>query len=120
MSEKIRVTVWNEFRHERQSEVVKAVYPGGIHTVLADYLESQGLAVKIATLDEPNNGLMPARLDETDVLLWWGHKAHGEVEERIVDSIQQRVLAGMGLIVLHSAHFSKIFKRLMGTSCDLK
>jgi trehalose utilization protein len=114
------VTVWNEFRHERQSDGVAAVYPNGIHHVLASYLESQGLPVKTAILDEPDHGLTGATLDETDVLLWWGHKAHGEVEERIVDTIQQRVLEGMGLIVLHSAHFSKIFKRLMGTSCNLK
>ncbi len=116
----IRVTVWNEFRHERMHEAVRRLYPDGIHKVIAAFLQKAGFDVRTATLDEPEHGLTEVRLAGTDVLIWWGHMAHGEVEDVVVDRVQQRVLAGMGLIVLHSAHFSKIFKRLMGTTCNLK
>jgi trehalose utilization protein len=117
----IRVTVWNEFRHERNSPEVAQIYPAGIHATIAAALrEKEQIEVRTATLDEPEHGLTREVLQQTDVLIWWGHMAHGEVADEIVERVQQRVLAGMGLIVLHSGHFSKIFKRLMGTSCDLK
>jgi trehalose utilization protein len=117
----IRVTVWNEFRHELQDKEVADVYPKGIHTAIAEGLrEHSDLSVRTATLDEPEHGLTNDVLNNTDVLIWWGHKAHKEVSDEIVDRVQQRVLNGMGLVVLHSGHFSKIFKRLMGTTCDLK
>ena len=116
-----RVTVWNEYRHERESDVVADVYPDGIHAVIADALAEGGHEVHTATLDEgPDHGLTEAVLDDTDVLAWWGHAAHDEVRDAVVDRVHERVLDGMGLIVLHSAHYSKIFKRLMGTSCSLK
>jgi trehalose utilization protein len=121
MSQPIRVTVWNEYRHEREDERFARVYPDGIHGAIAAGLRDHpDLAVGTATLDEPEHGLSQAALDATDVLLWWGHKAHDEVDDAVVSRVQARVLDGMGLIVLHSGHFSKIFKRLMGTSCDLK
>ena len=120
MSSPIHVTVWNEYRHEKKDPRVAAVYPDGIHQALAGYLRSQGFDAATATLDEPEHGLTEAVLAKTDVLIWWGHMAHGEVSDAVVDRVQQRVLQGMGLVVLHSGHFSKIFKRLMGTSCDLK
>lgn len=116
----LRVTVWNEGRHEKRSALVGKIYPDGIHGALAEALREAGMQVRTATLDEPEHGLTDAVLESTDVLLWWGHLAHGEVEDRIVDKVQQRVLEGMGLIVLHSGHFAKIFKRLMGTTCNLK
>ncbi len=116
----IRVTVWNENRHEQRSEKVREVYPEGIHGAIAEYLRTQGMDVGTATLDEPEHGLTDEVLDKTDVLLWWGHLAHQEVCDKVVDKVQERVLEGMGLIVLHSAHFSKIFRKLMGTTCDLK
>ncbi len=120
MTEPLRVTVWNEGVHERTHEEVRKVYPEGIHTVIAKSLRENGLNVRTATLDDPEHGLSESVLAETDVLTWWGHMAHDRVEDRIVDRVYQRVLEGMGLVVLHSGHFSKIFKRLMGTSCDLK
>ena len=121
MTNPIRVTVWNEFRHEKTHENVKKVYPEGIHEAIAGHLRHQeGLIVRTATLDEPEHGLTEAALAETDVLTWWGHMAHHEVKDSIVDRVHKRVLDGMGLIVLHSGHFSKIFRRLMGTTCDLK
>ena len=115
----MNITVWNEFRHEVESEEIKKVYPKGIHNVIAEFL-SEKHNVKTATLDEREHGLTDDVLNQTDVLIWWGHKAHDEVEDSIVEKVKQRVLDGMGLIVLHSAHFSKIFKSLMGTTCDLK
>ncbi len=116
----IRVTVWNEFRHEKKNEQVRAIYPEGMHNTIAAHLRQQGFSARTATLDEPDHGLSEAVLTETDVLMWWGHMAHHEVRDDIVDKVYQRVLDGMGLIVLHSAHHSKIFKRLMGTSGNLK
>lgn len=118
---KIRVTVWNEFRHEREEGKPKEIYPEGIHTAIKSFLDSTGeFEVRTATLDEPEHGLTEEVLDNTDVLVWWGHRAHKEVQDEIVDRIHERVLKGMGLIVLHSGHHSKIFKKLMGTSCNLK
>lgn len=121
MTSPIRVTVWNEGRHEQTHEAVKAIYPNGMHNVIADYLNAQsGIAAGTATLDMPEHGLTDEVLANTDVLIWWAHMAHGDVQDAIVDRVQQRVLDGMGLIVLHSGHFSKIFRRLMGTSGSLK
>lgn len=116
----INVTIWNEFRHEKTNEVVQKVYPEGIHEQIASFLKGEEFELRTATLDEAEHGLTKEVLDKTDVLLWWGHMAHDEVQDEIVDRVHQRVLEGMGLIVLHSGHFSKIFKKLMGTSCDLK
>ncbi|MCA0171307.1 ThuA domain-containing protein [Bacillus sp. RAR_GA_16] len=115
----LNVTVWNENRHEQSSEEVRSVYPNGIHGAIAEFLK-EDFEVKTATLDEPEHGLSEEVLNNTDVLLWWGHIAHEEVADEIVNRVHQRVLDGMGLIVLHSGHFSKIFKKLMGTGCDLK
>jgi trehalose utilization protein len=115
-----RVTVWNEFRHEKTHAEVTKLYPDGMHQVIAKALREAGLTVRTAALDEPQHGLTDDVLAQTDVLTWWGHMAHGEVKDEVVDKVYQRVLDGMGLIVLHSAHFSKIFRKLMGTSCDLK
>ena len=116
----VTATVWNEFRHEREDETVEEQYPNGIHEVIAEFLGERGFDTHTATLDEPEHGLSEEVLDDTDVLLWWGHAAHDEVSEEIVDRVHERVLDGMGLLVLHSAHYSKVFKRLMGTSCSLK
>ena len=116
----IRVTVWSENRQEGSDPAVRAVYPDGIHGAIADGLRDAGFAVRTATLDEPEHGLTEAVLDDTDVLTWWGHVAHPEVDDVVVERVHRRVLDGMGLIVLHSGHFSKIFRRFMGTSCDLK
>ena len=121
MENNIRVTVWHEFRHEKTNAKVKAIYPDGMHNAIATGLRAAGgMTVRTATLDEPEHGLSAEVLDTTDVLTWWGHMAHHEVRDDIVERVRQRVWAGMGLVVLHSAHFSKIFKALMGTSCDLK
>ena len=114
---KIQVTVWNEYRHEKQDVDVAAIYPHGIHNAIADCLKTNAmLDVRSAVLDDPEHGLTDEVLANTDVLLWWGHLAHGEVRNEIVEKVRIRVLDGMGLIVLHSGHGSKIFERLLGTT----
>jgi trehalose utilization protein len=122
MNGPLRVTVWGENVHERADEPVRALYPDGMHTVIAEgIVERLGdrVEVRTAPLQEPEHGLSVAAVAETDVLVWWGHAAHDEVEDEVVDRVQDAVLGGMGLLVLHSAHYSKIFRRLMGTSCSL-
>ena len=116
----IRVVVWNEYRHEKSNPKVAEIYPNGMHEAIASHLRKRNdVSVETATLDQPEHGLSKDRLEKTDVLLWWGHIAHDEVSDEIVDRVHERVLAGMGLIVLHSGHFSKIFKKLMGATCNL-
>src|SRR6185503_2826531 len=116
----LKVTVWNEYRHEKSHEEVRNVYPDGIHAPIAEHLQrSEGMTVRAATLDEPEHGLTEAVLAETDVLTWWGHMAHHEVSDEIVKRVQKRVLDGMGLIVLHSGHLSKIFRSLLGTYFEI-
>ena len=117
----IRVTVWNEYLHERREEKVAEIYPKGIHGAIADFLSKDpNLEVRTATLDMPEHGLTQEVLDSTDVLIWWGHMGHNLVSDEIVQRVYDRVMAGMGLVCLHSAHHSKIFKKLMGTSCNLR
>ncbi|WP_227935513.1 ThuA domain-containing protein [Alkalihalobacillus deserti] len=114
------VTVWNEYIHEQTEPDVAKIYPKGIHTAIAKGLQPYNFNIRTATFQQAEHGLTNEVLHQTDVLIWWGHLAHEEVTDEIVERIYQRVLSGMGLIVLHSGHFSKIFKKLMGTSCDLK
>ena len=115
----ISVTVWNECRHEKEDEVVRRVYPETIGGAIVNGLRQHGYDPVLTTLDDDEQGLAEALLQDTDVLLWWGHRYHGEIDDRRVDFVQQRVLDGMGLIVLHSGHHAKIFKRLLGTSGNL-
>jgi trehalose utilization protein len=119
----INITVWNEFIHERDKPEVAKVYPDGIHITIADGLREQlgdQVEVRTAVLDQPDHGLPDDVLNSSDVLFWWGHAAHDQVDDALVERIAQRVLGGMGLIVLHSGHDSKPFKRLMGTNCQLR
>ena len=111
----------NENEHEKINALVKKLYPDGIHGAIAKaFAGDSEITAETATLDMPEHGLTEERLAKTDVLLWWGHMAHGKVDDAIVERVQKRVWEGMGLIVLHSAHFSKIFRKLMGTPCSLK
>ncbi len=116
----IRVTIWNEGRHEKVNAKVAEVYPEGLHGTIAGFLRAAGFETTIATLDDPEHGLTDEVLANTDVMTWWGHLAHGDVSDEIVEKVYNRVQEGMGLIVLHSGHFSKIFKKLMGTSGNLQ
>ena len=116
----MKVTVWNENYHEKKKPQILDMYPGGLHGYIASFLKDDDIEVRAVTLDDEAQGLPDDVLDDTDVLIWWGHIKHKEVEDDLVEKIHTRVLAGMGLICLHSAHNSKIFKKLMGTSCSLK
>ena len=116
----IRAIVWGENIHERTNAVVAQVYPDTMHETIAKALRAEGdIEAQTATLQQEEHGLAEARLKDCDVLLWWGHKDHGAVQDAIVERVAKRVWEGMGLIVLHSGHFSKIFKRLMGSPCAL-
>ena len=116
----IRVTIWNEFRHEKKVEEVKKLYPNGMHAVIKEFLEkNDDITCRLAALDDEDCGIPQEVLDETDVLIWWGHMHHWEVPDEVVDRVQKAVHAGMGLIVLHSGHHSRIFKALTGTPCSL-
>lgn len=116
----IKVTIWNEYYHEKTEEEVKTLYPNGLHGFIKDFLEqNKDICVKTVTLDDPDCGLTDEVLAQTDVLLWWGHCLHDKVPDSVVERVYQEVLKGMGFIALHSAHHSKIFKKLMGTSCNL-
>jgi trehalose utilization protein len=118
----LKVTVWHEYRHEKTNAKVAEIYPNGMHEAIASFLrKSSDLQVSTATLDEPEAGLTEEKLQNTDVLTWWGHMAHSDVQDLVVERVYNRVVRqGMGLVVLHSGHFSKIFRKLMGTTCDLK
>lgn len=114
--DQLRVTVWNEYWHEQHNEQVASIYPEGIHNAIAAFLKQDiRLDVQTAVLDEPEHGLTDEKLNCTDILIWWGHVAHHMVSDEVAERVRLRVLDGMGLIVLHSGHASKIFKALMGT-----
>ena len=117
----IRVLVWNEFLHEKISQDrAAAVYPNGIHQAIADFLgREDDITVSTATLDDPSCGITRERLKETDVLVWWGHMGHSRVPDEVAEMIYEEVNNGMGAVFLHSAHKSKPFMRLLGTSCSL-
>ncbi len=119
---KINVTVWNEFYHEKTEDAVKKIYPKGIHSCIGEFLsEEADMEITYATLDMPEHGLTKEVLDNTDVLVWWGHLKHEEVSDEVVERVYEHVQNGMGLIVLHSGHASKIFRKLCGTtSTELK
>lgn len=115
----LKVLVWNEYDHERKEECVREIYPEGIHKAIADFLQCEDIQVKTATLDDPDCGISKEILDDTDVLIWWGHRRHPDVPDEIAFLIRDAVLEGMGAVFLHSAHHSKPFRFLMGTSCNL-
>ena len=117
----IRVTVWNENIHDREVQEVKDLYPLGIHGTLAAYLNTlEGVEARTATLEQPECGLPDEVLNNTDVMIWWGHCGHHLVPDELARKVADRVLGGMGLIVLHSGHYSKPFRLLMGTTCSLR
>jgi len=119
----IRVTIWNEHVHERRDKTVGGLYPDGMHGAISAGLRRElgdTAAIRVATLEEPEHGLTSDALAATDVLTWWGHTAHDQVADDVVQRVHDRVMQGMGIVVLHSGHHSKIFRRLMGTSCNLR
>lgn len=121
MGKTINVTIWNEFVHEKNDDNVKKIYPNGLHTTIGEFLSrNDDIKVTLAALDDPDQGLPDEVLNNTDVLLWWGHVCHGAVDDALVEKVRQRVyLNGMGFIPLHSAHHSKPFKAIIGTTGNL-
>ena len=118
---KLRVTVWNEFLHEKDEGPPKDLYPEGLHRTIGAGIAPLGdFELRYATLEEPEHGLSRETLERTDVLFWWAHLAHDRVADEVVARVHEEVLKGMGLVVLHSGHFSKIFKRVLGTHGSLK
>lgn len=115
----IRVTVWNEFFHEKSGGRAGKIYPNGIHSAIADFLRSDDIEVRTATLDDEECGLTEEVINNTDVLIWWGHMKHCDVPDEIANRVKEAVLKGMGIIFLHSGHHSKPFRLLMGTTCNL-
>ncbi len=120
MNKVINVTIWNEFRHEKEWDAVKALYPDGIHAYLKEKLECDEVKITLAAMDDPENGLTDEVLNNTDVLMWWAHAHHWEVSDEVVEKVRTRVYMGMGLILLHSAHYSKVFQRVVGTTGNLQ
>lgn len=117
----IHVTIWNEYIQEKQCEQAAKIYPEGIHKCLASFIgKEKDITVQTATFEMPEHGLTQEVLDKTDVLIWWGHCKHEEVLDEVVTRVKDRVLHGMGLISLHSAHHSKIMKSLLGTTLNLR
>jgi trehalose utilization protein len=118
----IKVHVWNEFRHEKYEEAAAKMYPSGIHGTIRDFLAQEpDFDVSTSTLDDPDQGFSEERINNTDVLIYWGHNFHDEVGEKACELIIKRIISeGMGFIALHSTHESKIFRRIMGTTCLLK
>lgn len=121
MANKIRVTVWNEYRHERNETAAHDTYPNGLHATIKEFLDkNDDMDVRLACLDDPEQGLPDEVLNNTDVLLWWGHGFHGEVKDELVEKIRARVYNGMGFIGLHSAHHSKPFRAIVGATGNLQ
>ena len=116
----INVTIWNEYRHETSQDFVRAIYPEGIHKTIGEFLDSEDINITYATFDMENCGLNDEVINTTDVFIWWGHRVHELVPDEIVKKVHDAVLKGAGIIVLHSAHHSKIFKSLLGTTCNLQ
>ena len=121
MNKKLNVVVWNEFRHEKVKEKAIANYPDGLHATIKKFLDvNEDMSVTLAALDDECQGLPDELLNNTDVLVWWGHIAHEEVSDELVAKIQKRVYEGkMGFVALHSAHHSKPFKQIVGTNGNL-
>lgn len=115
----IRVTIWNEYIHEKNDEQVAALYPNGMHDAISKGINGENFVIRTATLEEPEHGLSDEVLANTDVLIWWGHSAHDQVSDEVVNKVYNHIHLGMGFIALHAAHHSKVFKKLMGTTCSL-
>jgi len=118
---KLRVLVWNEYIVEKENPEVAEVYSEGIHVTIAEFLEKAGFEVTTATLSDPEQGFSKEVLDKTDVIVMWSHIANEKLEDSIVERVYEKIVRdGLGFIVLHSAKNSKVFRKLMGTSCKVK
>ena len=117
----IRVTIYNENIHEETYEGIRKIYPEGIHGCIKNFLsQDSNLKITTATFNQAEHGLSEEVLKNTDVLVYWSHAKQNEFSDSVALRIQKHVLMGMGFIPLHSAHFSKPVKLLLGTSMTLR
>ncbi len=116
----IQVLVWDE----NPSHAPRDIYPRSIRGAVADGLCEFGrdeVVVRTAHQDEPEQGLSAAALAQTDVLVWWGHMRHSELNDAVIGRVAERVLhRGMGFVALHSAHYSKPFRTILDCTGHLK
>lgn len=117
---RINVTVWNEYGDAQKVPAVTAVYPQGLHEAIAGFLNKDpAVKARTATQADPEQGLSEETLNATDVLVYWAHIYHPLIEDRIAQRVIEHVQRGMGVVFLHSAHKSKPFMGLLGTSGSL-
>ena len=120
MTGSIRVTVWNEYMDEQKKPEVVSVYPDGMHKTIAAFLDKdREISAKVSVITDTEQGLSEQVLNNTDVLIWWGHLHHDDVQDIFVNRVVDHVQRGMGIIFLHSAHKSKPLMNLLGTACCL-
>ncbi len=115
----VRVLVWDE----APSHAPKSVYPKSLNGAIADGLNADGAGRIVATtanLDDPNQGITDEALANIDVLIWWGHARHGEVTDETAAKVVKAVHNGVGFLPLHSAHYSKTFRGILGATGHLK
>lgn len=88
--DKINVTVWNEYMHEKLEPAIGKIYPEGIHGAIAKMLgRDEKYNIRTATLEMPEHGLTDEVLENTDVLIWWGHMAHDKVSDEVAEKVRQ-------------------------------
>lgn len=117
----IRITIYNEYIHEQEYDDIRKVYPNGIHGCLKEFFDTvEGFETNVATFDMTEHGLSEQVLQNTDVLIFWSHARQDEFSEAVADRVCEHIRRGMGFIGLHSAHYSKIMKKILGTSMTLK
>jgi trehalose utilization protein len=105
---KLRVLVWDE-----QQDAQKQAYPNFLGNHLAEDLKKE-FDVRSVSIKDPEQGLSKDNLEWADVVVWWGHLRHQEVNEEAVAAIVAKITEGKcGLVALHSAHYSQVFKASM-------
>lgn len=104
----LKVLVWDE-----RQPAQKQAYREGLGARVARHLRGcEGVEVTEALLDDPGQGL--ASLDAMDVVVWWGHVRHAEIETATALRVVERIRSGrLGLVALHSAHWSRPFVEAM-------
>lgn len=109
-AKKIRVLVWDE-----TGDAQKEAYENYLGKCIADQLsKNAAFSVSSATLNDKQQGIGTEVLNNTDVLIWWGHIRHGEISTAKGQEIVQRIATGnLSFIGLHSAHWSVPFIEAM-------
>lgn len=113
--ESVNALVWSEGTEPED------VYPRGVRGPIADYLsEETDIEARTRSIEDEDQGVSGDDLEWADVILWWGHLRHDDVTDETVDRIEEHVREnGVGFVSLHSAHYARPYKRLIGMSGDL-